>query len=246
MSESKEVATRQPTDLAIPDEDLGMGFEDMQGQDFAAPFLVICQTTSPYINPAHELYIPEARPGTIINTMNNRVYAKVNVIPCKYAFRAVEWKPRASGGGFVSSYTREEIPDDLSVNAITGRTQRSNGNEIMSTGYYLCLLIEEDFERVIVPMTSTQLKKSRKWNTMMMGQKKDGKPLPIFSKIYELSLVAEQNNKGSWFGWKFDIVDNTDPEIYPLAKETNQIGNFLPDQLIAKTAAESETKEGVI
>lgn len=241
----KELAVKSASEVGfvIPDEDMGQGFDEMEGQDFAAPFLVIVQTTSPYLNPTHQLYVPEAKPATIINTMNNRIYPTgVTVIPCKYSFRHVEWRPRSTGGGFVASYTRENTPTDLSVNPLNNKTVRPNGNEIMATSYYLCLLVEEDYEKVIIPFTSTQLKKARKWNTLMASLKKGGKSLPIFSHYYNLSLVGESNNKGSWFGWKIDIGDGIESEVYQACKQTASIGDFLPDSLIkAHQAAEAPT-----
>ena len=54
-------------------------------------------------------------------------------------------------------------------------------------------------------MKSTQLKVSRKWNSMMMGLKMQGKnglfTPPTYSHIYKLSTVQMSNDKGTWFGW---------------------------------------------
>lgn len=230
------MSVEEKNELLVPSEDTGLGFEDMENQDFSAPFLVICQGMSPYINPTHTLYNPEARPGMIVNTQNGNIYTDVNVIPCRYAFRHVEWKPRNMGGGFVASYSREHTPDDIVTDPLTGRTKRkSNGNEILPTAYYLCLIVEEGFDRIIIPMYSTQLKKSRKWNSLMAGLKQGNKPVPIFGMSYILSVVQEANTKGSWYGWKIEPSVPTlsiDEDIYKLAKETHAMDNFLPERLI--------------
>jgi len=59
-------------------------------------------------------------------------------------------------------------------------------------------------------MKSTQRKKSKKWNSMMMSvreKKKDGtgyfKPAP-FTQMYTLKTVLEKNNLGSWYGWEIE------------------------------------------
>ena len=53
-------------------------------------------------------------------------------------------------------------------------------------------------------MKSTQLKISRKWNSMMNGLKlkgKDGLYTPAsFSHIYKLKTTQMSNDKGTWFG----------------------------------------------
>lgn len=243
MSEEKDLVEMK---TQLPAEDLGTGFEDMEGQDFSAPFLVICQANSPYLNPTHQLFIPEARQSAIINTQNMNVYSEVNVIPVKYKFKHVEWKPRNTGGGFVASYDRDNTPTDLFTDPTNGRIVRKNGNEIMPTAYYLCMLAEEGFDRVIIPMYSTQLKKSRKWNSMMVSLKQDGKPIPMFAEMYTLSTVGEANNKGSWYGWKIEpaqYVPDMTMDLYNAAKELAQnTQNFLPEKLLeAQAQSQSPT-----
>lgn len=225
-------------------QDAGTGFEDFEAADFIAPFLMILQTGSPQLKEDHQLYVPDAKPGRIINTQSNRVYKEVHVIPCRYKFRYTEWKPRGSGGGFVGSFDRGSEPKDLQADQLTGLLSRTNGNQIQSTGYYLALLMEEGNERVIIPMYSTQLKKSRQWNSRMMSLKlgPDESVAPMFSHIWKLSTVAESNNKGSWYGWKIDPVSQViDVNLYLLAKKTNvDFVNFLPERLLASMKPTSE------
>lgn len=229
----------------LPAEDLGAGFEDMEGTDFSAPFLVICQANSPYLNPTHQLYIEDCKQSNIVNTSSMQCYQEVNIIPVKYAFKNVEWKPRNTGGGFVGSYYRDKTPEDLHTDPMTGRIVRSNGNEILPTAYYLCMLQEEGFEKVIIPFYSTQLKKSRKWNTLMFAMKQQGKALPMFSHTWKLSTVAESNNKGSWYGWKIETglyVPDLSMDIYNTAKELSKIDNFLPERLLEAQSQAPESE----
>jgi len=215
--------------------DADHGFDDFEAQDFSAPFLVILQSNSPYVLEGNQLYISEARPGRILNTQNGKFYKECRVIPCKYSFRTVEWKPRGSGGGFVASYQRGDEPDDLVADQLTGKVNRVNGNLMQQTGYYLCLLLDgEDRGRVIVPMTSTQLKKSRNWNSKMVAYKQeDGNGVPPWGQIYRLSVVSESNSKGSWYGWRIEFDSEvTDTQLYNYAKEVHQIENFLPERLL--------------
>jgi hypothetical protein len=72
-------------------------------------------------------------------------------------------------------------------------------------------------------MKATQLKVSRKWNSMMMGIKLQGKnglfTPPTYSHIYNLKTVQMSNDKGTWFGWdvtKVGPVENK--EVYELSK----------------------------
>ena len=72
-------------------------------------------------------------------------------------------------------------------------------------------------------MKSTQLKISRKWNSLMMGLKMQGKngmfTPPTYSHIYNLSTVQMSNDKGTWFGWEVEKVGPVeDKNIYEMAK----------------------------
>jgi hypothetical protein len=72
-------------------------------------------------------------------------------------------------------------------------------------------------------MKSTQLKISRKWNSMMSGIKMKGAngmfTPASFSHIYKLKTTQMSNDKGSWFGWEVSKVGPvTDKGLYDQAK----------------------------
>ena len=75
----------------------GRGLEDMSGQDYLAPFLNICQSNSPQVQEGHQAYIKDIRPGMIFNTQSQAFFKDIKVIPVRYTFRIVEWKPREQG-----------------------------------------------------------------------------------------------------------------------------------------------------
>ena len=73
-------------------------------------------------------------------------------------------------------------------------------------------------------MTSTQLKKARKWVTQMQSLTGTGKngnlyTMPMMSQVYKLRTVEERNDKGSWFGWEVERVGPVeDATTYVMAK----------------------------
>ena len=82
--------------------------------------------------------------------------------------------------------------------------------------------------RCLITMTSTQLKKARKWLTQMQTNTARGKNgnmfvMPMMSHIYTLSTVEERNDKGSWFGWEvskdhiLDLNNQTDAGLFEMA-----------------------------
>jgi hypothetical protein len=84
---------------------------------------------------------------------------------------------------------------------------------------------EEGFpEPALITMKSTQLKKSRKWNSMMLSTKLIGKAgpytPPMFSHLYRLTTQAESNDKGKWFGWEVEKIGPIeDADMYVAAKQ---------------------------
>jgi hypothetical protein len=75
----------------------------------------------------------------------------------------------------------------------------------------------------LIVMKSTQLKKSRKWNSMMQSVKMQGAngmfTPPMYSQMYRLSTVGESNDKGKWFGWEIERIGQVDKDdIYLSAK----------------------------
>jgi hypothetical protein len=72
-------------------------------------------------------------------------------------------------------------------------------------------------------MKSTQLKISRKWNSMMASIKMKGAnglfTPASFSHIYKLRTVQQSNDKGTWFGWEVSKVGPVeDSSLYQQAK----------------------------
>jgi hypothetical protein len=211
---SKEVAEKKATDVVVHEgfEELaGAGFTEVSTEDLAIPFLRILAQLSPQVNKREGAYVEGAEAGMIFNTVLNDVYDGVEgikVIPCHYNRRMVEWKQRDQGGGYVDSYQ----PDDPYCKTATrderGQDVLPNGNILTNTAQFFVLLLHPELgpQRALITMSSTQLKKSRKWLSQMQSLTAKGKNgvfvLPMMSQIYNLTTVAESNDKGSWFGWE--------------------------------------------
>ena len=75
-------------------------------------------------------------------------------------------------------------------------------------------------------MKSTQKKKSKTWNSMIMSRRVQGKNgmfnPPSWSSAYRLTTTKESNSQNSWYGWvvEFDKFLNTNEHLKCL--ETTQ------------------------
>ena len=83
-----------------------------------------------------------------------------------------------------------------------------DGSYIEETHQHFVIIINEDGSRetALIAMKSTQLKKSRKWNSMISTTMIKGKngpfQAPRCSHIYDIKTIPESNDKGSWHGWE--------------------------------------------
>lgn len=230
---AKDVATKKdtlPAAASAFEDYADVGFEDAGADAYSIPFLAILQSNSPQVKKSSGSYVAGAEEGSILNTVENVVYEGekgVLVIPCAYRQGFVEWVPRDSGGGFVAEYSAAEAP--RTTRSADNRDLLPNGNELIDTRYHSVLVVDEETGQafpVVIAMTRTQVKKSKRWMSVMQGIKlprKDGKGLftaPMFSHTYRLKTVPEQKDEYSWYNWEVTKADMvTDPSLIAQAKQ---------------------------
>lgn len=230
-SETALVATvgGVPAEVAeLFEQDAGAGTSDMSAGDLAMPFLTILQKMSPQVDDTSPKYIDGARAGMILNTLTGELYdGKVGIegIVCGYQKLVTKWGPRESGGGFKGHLIEDS--DVYRTSTINDKNKRiaSDGDLLIDTAYYFIIAKPQTAPfQAMVSMSSTQLKKSRKWNSLMKGiilKTASGKSFnpPMYSHVFLLQTEPEQNDQGSWYGWKITtarMVD--DPDLVQQAR----------------------------
>jgi hypothetical protein len=230
MNEEKSVIKKEQAGavaIANFEADSGKGLGNLGQEDLALPFLKILGQLSPEVNKQHGKYVQGAEPGMIYNTVTGEVHDGVkglNVIPCHYKLEYVEWKDRGEGSG-------APVAVHPSSSDIMTRTTRDggykdrlpNGNYIERTACHFVIVGGKAPCTALISMKSTQLKISRKWNSMMAGIRLKGKnglfTPASFSHIYQLKTTQMSNDKGTWFGWEVNKVGPVeDPALYKQAK----------------------------
>ncbi len=88
------------------------------------------------------------------------------------------------------------------------------------------VLTKDGSTSALIAMKSTQLKKSRKWMSMIASREMQGAngPFtpPMFSHVYLLKTISEENSKGSWHGWEMSLEGPiSDANMYKSAKDFN-------------------------
>ena len=206
--------------------DAGQGL-NMSQDDLALPFLKVLGQLSPECNKRDAKYVKDAEPGMIINTVTNEIYDGVkgiDVVPVHYKRQYIEWQDRGTSSG--APVAIHEADSDIVSQTTRGKDYKDrlpNGNYLDNTANHFVLFCGKNPGTALISMKSTQLKVSRKWNSMMMGIKMQGKnglfTPPTYSHIYNLKTVQMSNDKGTWFGWDVSKVGPvTDKNLYDMAK----------------------------
>ena len=223
-----EVQTKKKNEIStnLFEADAGQGL-NMTQEDLALPFLKVLGQLSPECNKRDAKHVEGAEPGMIINTVTGEVYDGVkgiDVVPVHYKRQHIEWQDRGeSQGAPVKIY---DAGDDLpsTTRDKFNKDRLSNGNYLENTASHFVVILGTSPTTALISMKATQLKVSRKWNSMMMGLKMQGKngmfTPPTYSHIYKLKTVQQSNDKGTWFGWDVARVGPiSDPGIYKIAKD---------------------------
>ena len=211
--------------------DAAKGLGTIGQEDLALPFLKILGQLSPEVNKRDGKYVEGAEPGMIFNSVSGDLYDGVkgiDVIPCFYKLEYIEWKDRGEGPGApVAIYdSSSDIMSKTKPDA-NYKDRLPNGNYIEKTASHFVIINGDSPSTALISMKSTQLKISRKWNSMMSGIKLKGKnglfTPASFSHIYRLKTTQMSNDKGTWFGWEVSKVGPiTDQQLYQQAKSFSE------------------------
>jgi len=229
MKQEASIAKREnagPLATNIFEADAGQGITNIKQEDLALPFLKVLGQLSPEVNKRDAKFVEGSQPGMIINTVTSELSdgeKGIQVLPVYYKRQYIEWQDRGeSKGAPVNIYDAgDSIPQTTRDKGFKDRL--ANGNYLENTVSHFVVLLGKTPTTALISMKATQLKISRKWNSMMMGIKMQGKnglfTPPTYSHIYKLKTVQQSNDKGTWFGWDVSKVGPiTDKGIYEIAK----------------------------
>ena len=230
MNKEAQIAKRETAGALATnlfEADQGQGIGNIKQEDLALPFLKVLGQLSPEVNKRDSKYVEGAQPGMIINTVTNELYdgeKGIQVLPVFYKRQYIEWQDRGqSKGAPVKIYDAgDDIPQTTRDKG--NKDRLANGNYLENTVSHFVVLLGKTPTTALISMKATQLKISRKWNSMMMGIKMQGKnglfTPPTYSHIYKLRTVQQSNDKGTWFGWDVAKVGPVnDKGIYEIAKQ---------------------------
>ena len=254
-----QVAQKKATEVVVSEldkmlqADAGIGLENITTEDMQIPFIRIIQALSPQLQKDDSLYIKGAEQGDIFNTVTQEVYKQdegVLVVPAFFEKKFLEFALRSSGGGFV----RELASDDKDI-ALTTREgsieMLPSGNELVRAHQHLVIARSADgtFAPSVLDMKKTQLKVSRRWNTLKNSARlPSGMLMPIYGTAWNLTTVLEANDQGKWFNYKLDRCTEITPQIEKMMLEARLMYQGVSKgevKMAAAPADEAAEKEDV-
>jgi len=234
----------------IFEADANQGVGNLTQEDLALPFLKILGQLSPEVNKRDGKYVQGAEPGMIYNSVTGEMFDGVNgveVIPCHYKLEYIEWQDRGEGSGApVAIHSSSSDIMSKTTRDASYKDRLPNGNYIEKTASHFVIVNSDSPSTALIAMKSTQLKISRKWNSMMSSTKMKGKngmfTPASFSHTYKLKTTQMSNDKGTWFGWEVSKIGPVqDASLYQQAKSFSE--NISKGDVQVKHGGESSEKE---
>lgn len=226
------------TQAAMPDwmksQAANLGNENVSNEDLVIPRLAIIQSQSPELDADDPKYIEGAKQGQMFNTLTRALYDAIYLVDCFFRKEYAVFVKRTEGGGFRGSFPTEKE----AVQYVAG-SEDAQKLEVTETAIHFCLAVNPDTGSVLgevaVPMTSTKLKVSRNWNSMIRMRGGDR-----FAGIWKMVTKKEKNDKGSFFNYNVSPGPWVSEAIYEAAKATYEsIQSGMKD--IDRTDSDSTT-----
>lgn len=222
------------------EDQAGAGLEHMvPSRDMLIPRLTILQALSPQLDKRKiGQHIQGAEVGDLCDVASGDIFEKpLRIVLAAYHVVYLEWAPRSTNQGLKAIH--KVAPADTKIDEATGKSVRPNGNLIVMSAQYYGILPDHGCRQVFLPMSSTQFKRAKKWNTVINGQKftgKDGqlKQSPIWIRSYDLSTVPEQNNQGTWESWNIAAGPLTVelPNAYEVASAVKHLRDAVNEGIV--------------
>lgn len=201
----------------------GAGNENVSSSDIAIPYLNILQKMSPQCDEDSPEFVPDAKPGMFYQNVNKIMWPRdsiLAIVPVAFTRMVVEWVPREKGGGLVAVHDLDIFnhvqhqPNDKKI-----PVRVDNGNLLIDTAQHIVLyksLLSGEFEPALISMKSTNLKKSRLWNSLISQQMIPGtkQQAPRWMFEWNTTTIREEKDGNSWYNFEFARGRVVDKETF--------------------------------
>ena len=196
------------------------GNENVGTDDIVIPRLELIQALSPAVKDGDPGFIPEARPGMLMNSVTKQLYGKeVMVVPVYYTKQWLVWKKRkdkdgkALEGGFFGAYNSSMEAQER----CDAKGGEAGNIEVLDTPQHLCLLLNPETgeaDEVMMSMPRTKSKVSRQWNSMVRLAGGDR-----FARVYKITSVLEKKTAGDYYNFSVAQAGFPSKPLYEKAEK---------------------------
>ena len=199
MTNSNEVIKANAFSMDLPahlqNQTTSRGSEDVCADDLVIPRLGLIQAMSPQRKKKSAEYIEGADEGMIFNTATGELYTDgVYIVPVYFKKEYLLWvTPRSSeGNDFRGAFATESL-------ALQAQATFEETTEVFETHQQFCLVVNpetEKSEEVVLSMSRSQVKASKKLNTQIRITGGDR-----FTCVFHLSSVEDKSPLGEFCNW---------------------------------------------
>jgi hypothetical protein len=176
----------------------GQGYENFSANSYQVPFLKIAQSLSPEVDDHKPEYINGLEKGGFFNSLTKKNYGKkIKLIPLKQKEMWLEYEPNR--GAYKGAHDPGSIP--TTGDQFDGGLKTANGNDIVDTLIFYCLVADEiGTGPIVFSLYGSGFTHGKTWNSMIMTCKTaSGKVAPYFGSVWELETIYNQNDNGAWY-----------------------------------------------
>jgi len=225
----QEKAAKTTEDLSYLDGFSMKGFEDINSETIAIPFLKLAQSLSPELNSRKPEFIQGLQPGDFFNSVTHEVYGDdivLNIIHFEHLY--TEWKP--SRGGFVDRWTPEEA-FERAVDRTFGAWKTKEGNDLQENYAYFIVIVGHENDGILIQtLASSGIKEARKLNKKLISQMfSDGGKMAPHHQIYKMTNQFMSNEQGDWFVPTFNFAGVIGKATFLKASEERKL---LPEKTV--------------
>jgi hypothetical protein len=186
------------------------GYEEVDNNDTAIPFLRVLQKMSPQLDKKSSEYISGASDGNVFNTLTKKFYnvdpddkgQPLVFLPIYHQKQWIEWVLRENGGGLVAIHTTPDVLRGTTKDE-KNRDITANGTQIVLTKNLFGFIIEDGkLNPIVIAASSTQL---RSFSNIMAQLRQ--LPGPLFNHcIYIYNKHKTKDADKSWYVWDFEVI----------------------------------------
>lgn len=229
---SKDQETKE---VDFYDEMSGAGYDNMGGDKFVMPMLLVAQKSSGIVEDG------TVKHGDFYNSVTKESYGPSVEVAVVY-FESVWqiWKPDM--GGFVGRVRPGSIPvtGDVYKGMKTKAEDGGPDNDVDDTWMYFVLIKgREDEGLLMMPVTSAGIKHAKNWNSFMHNTvTASGKRAPMFYKYWKLTTHKNDFPKGA--AWVFGEGSKTDVQSGEIVPKEIFLEHVKPALIVAPAAVFGE------